>query len=89
MQEKPKPTRPALFSPEWWTLRRAVMADIAAEQARLQRDLPLDVDKDPKARAALIRRSDAAMTLALYGASSGRDGTRDLEDEYVRVSGPC
>ena len=71
--------KPALFSPQWWELRRAVMEEIQASQARLRREHKLVGDNDPLLQRLLQERSDAAMALALYGRNS-RTGTGDDAD---------
>ena len=82
-----KPVVPALFSPDWWVLRNATMAEIAAEQARLRRAYPLEGDRDPALQAAIARRSKAAVELALYGESEERAALYDaacVEESRLR-----
>lgn len=78
MPDKPtKPAAPAPFSRDWWDLRNAQMAEIAAEQARQRRDHPLAIDKNPALLAAIEARSKAAVELALYGHSEEREAIWD------------
>ena len=67
MADRIKPTEPSRFSPDWWTMRKSVMSEIAADQARLRKAHPSPEDRDPVLQQLLQQQSDAALAIALYG----------------------
>lgn len=81
-----KPTKPALFSTDWWTDRNAVMASIAASQAGLKRAHPLPGDPDPHLQRLIVQRSEAATLLALYGDDPRRNDGHDLTADFVSAA---
>ena len=76
-----KPTDRRRFQPDWWTARNAIMAEIAASQARLRKAHPLPADSDREWRRLLERQSDAALAVALY-ADDPKSDALALRDEW-------
>ena len=81
-----KPTKPHLFSTDWWNDRKAVLESIEASQAGLRRAQRLPGDADPHLQRLIVQRSEAATQLALYGDDPRRNDGRELRADFVTAA---